>query len=71
MKARKTTAEGLSNDVEISPVVKPDKTWNFRVNDERVTYEQWVQFNEDHKKWIKEQENIAMLEDEPVKKRKK
>lgn len=48
-----------ADEVEVSVPLVPDKTWSFRHNDERVTFEQWKQINEDHKKWTLEQEKVA------------
>ena len=58
------TISQTGSDVEVSPVAKPDKSWSFYVNDERVTYEQWVIFREDHKKWCEEQEKAAAIVDD-------
>ena len=58
-------------DVEISPPFKVDKTWSFKCNDERVTYDQYLQIMEDHKAWIKEQAAKPKDEYVPPTKRKK
>lgn len=59
-----------SDEVEVSVPLIPDKTWSFRYNDERVTFEQWKQLNEDHKRWVKEQESKSSADTElPSKKR--
>lgn len=58
------------DEVEVSVPLVPDKTWSFRHNDERVTFEQWKQINEDHKRWTKEQESKVHADiDLPTKKR--
>ena len=58
-------------DVEISPVIKPDKTWSFFLNDERSTYDQWIESLKQHKEWCADMAKAATVEDYPVKKRKK
>lgn len=59
------------DEVEISPAFKVDKTWSFRCNDERVTYEQYLTIQEDHKQWIKDQASKPKDEYVPPTKRKK
>lgn len=48
-----------ADEVEVSVPLVPDKTWSFRHNDERVTFEQWKQINEEHKRWTLEQAKAA------------
>lgn len=57
--------------MQVSDPLIVDKTWSFRHNDERVTYEQYVKIVEDHKKWALEQESRHEVEEEPVKRKKK
>lgn len=60
--------------VEISPVAVPDKSWSFRYNDERVTYEQYMQIQQDHSQWVKDSSSKKAKEEEvipPKKTRKK
>lgn len=56
---------------EISTVMKPDKSWSFKWNDERVTYEQYIQLNEDHKQWVREQEKKIAEPEVPTRRKKK
>lgn len=48
-----------------------DKTWSFRHNDERITYDQYLTIMKDHAQWTAEQERLADVEEELPAKRKK
>lgn len=50
-----TKKKPVVQDFEISPPLKLDKTWSYKWNDERVTYEQYVQLCKDQEAWVKEQ----------------
>lgn len=66
-----TKKKTIEPDVEISPPFRVDKTWSFKCNDERVTYDQYLQIQEDHKSWIKEQANKKDEYVPPTKKKRK
>lgn len=57
-------------DVEISAPLKLDKSWAFRWNDEKISYDQYKQLVEDHAQWVKDL-GKKVDEDIPTKRRKK
>lgn len=58
-------------DFEVSAPLIVDKSWSFRHNDERITYEQYLANVEEHKRWIADQQKASTVEEDPIKRKKK
>jgi hypothetical protein len=64
-----TKTKPVNDEFIISTPLVPDKTWSYKWNDERVTYEQYKQKEEEHREWVKSLNKP--VEEEPKRKRKR
>jgi hypothetical protein len=64
------TRKAYVPDVEISAPLKLDKSWSFRWNDEKISFDQYKQLVEDHAQWVKDL-GKKVDDDIPTKRRKK